>query len=1267
MDSTKKIVNTDKVCRDRVEASFNKVDKINIVTEAKNISSKTKKVGPPTLVKNKKCAKEIKRAGLHPTGITSSKILLLKIIYITAAALSQTTSCPISWPQCAGLPGTATSPGWQLQQQHHFFPFHPPVQYQDSPKLSAGASWSNAGVTNNKLIKMINGNRRQGYNIGMWNCRRGLIEGEKRSSTKMTEVIHFLQSKKLHILCLVEADLHGAISRYKRLHPLTTKDINDILGVPGYKLILPKTWQIHGLARIIVIAKEELQVKVRDLGAQNGDLPTLTCEIGLAREKKTVVNFFYREFTGGVSGLKDTQAQIERLSRQIRHWKTLCAGTRDVICLGDANLCAVKWHEEKFPDRELADMTQNFLLETASTQLVKEFTRSEVVKGGEISRSCIDHCYTNVPEKVSKPELIAVGSSDHLGVVVTKFTRAPMIKPKIVEKRSYKFFNVENFLIDILNSNLNEEVTACDDLEEAASTFETKFRIVLDSHAPVKKFQMRKNYAPFVSEETKLLMQDRKVLKEEAVKTGDPILETEAKRVGKEIKKALENDKKEYFAKDFGEKVDPATAWRAANEIMGQNKNLAPTAIKQTDDKGETEIVTNPKKLADMFNTFFKRKVEKLREKTNHPPVIPPSERLQRWLTERGVDPPPFNLKEIDRKGFRGIMKKMKGKRVHGVDWIDSFSLKIASPLIEDCLIHLINLSIRTSRFSTRWKPQLIFPFHKKKDKDMLENYRPVSHLVQVGKMIEYAVYFQIVEHFTTHNLFHPNHHGSLANHSTATAIIQLFDMWLEAADNQELSAVCLLDQSAAYDLLCHQTLHDKLKLYNFDQPSIKWIMSYLSGRSQLVQVEASTSNQLDGGDHAVPQGSVLGGLLHVINSNDFPACHDVGDSIVYVDDDSDNVHAKDPEVLRDLIEQEAGNSARWLRDNRLCVAGDKSKLMVVGTRELKAARELTDMSIIVDGKAVKETSSEKLLGVVLNNDLTWKNHLHGDHENEGLIPQLSKRLGVMKLLSKFMSKEKLKYFASGIFYSKLNYCLPVFGSVFGLDRYKEESNRYRSFTKTDNNRLQVLQNKLNRLLIGARYDTPTSELLAETDSLSIQQMIAHQTAIMAYKIVQSKKPEYLAEKIQVRNVSTNLRGGKGSIGQPGYSLSTAKEGFLYRAATILNMMDEKLRSESKIESFKTLAKEWVKENIAIKPTPSQSARIFARPRHQEPPPEPAQSLNTIRRYFHPIPMPIHPDPPPKPATKQSSIVDYFHQTSTTTRRASQSAATLSNTSTDQT
>ena len=1211
-----KVVTTDIVCITDIEDSLfksdNKCDLYNIkeaifISFVRNVKCIYKKVGLPTFVKSKKCAKIVyKKAGLHPIGI----MLWLKII-ITVAVLSSS--------QNFGVWASISTPASKTYSSPSLNPFSPPPPTIPPPAATSATllSWALGSSSNNKLVRIINGNGRKGYNVGLWNCRRGLVVGEKQASTKMVEVKQFIQSKSLHLFCLVESDLHSHISRYIRRHPLTTEEVHKILGISGYKIFLPKSWQVHGQARVIVFAKEELNVKIRDIGIENGDLPTISCEISFGREKKTIVNFFYREFTSSVSGLNDNHSQVERFSRQLKIWKQLFSGTKDVICMGDTNLCALKWLDEDYKYKELSEMVQTFMLESSCCQLVKENTRSEVVQGGSVSASCIDHCYTNSPEKVSKPEVVAVGNSDHLGVVITKYSRATKTKPNTVKKRSYKNFLVEDFLTEVMESDINRVVTACNDVDAAAEIFEEMFKTILDKHAPVKIFQMRKNYNPYLREETKLLIEERKFLKEEMTSHGDITLAKEIKHKNKEIDKAIQSDEKEYFEVGLGDRVDVSTAWKTANEFLGNNKNLAPTAIKEVGNNGQIETVTNPLKLATMFNQFFRRKVKLLRNKTNQPPKTPPTERLRQWLVRRRQPPPPFTLREIDKKTFRIIMKKMKSSRVHGSDWIDAYSIKIASPLLEDSLIHLVNLSIKQSKFATKWKPQLIHPFHKKKAKDEIENYRPVSHLVQIGKISEYAVNFQIIEHFIKHDLFHHNHHGSLAHHSTATAVIQLFDLWLEAAEQQELSAVCLLDQSAAYDLLCHQILGEKLKLYNFNAASISWIMSYLSDRTQQVQVESKVSDPMDCEDHGVPQGSVLGGLLHIINSNDFPACHEEGEAVVYVDDDSDTVHSADPIQLQNLISQEARNSANWLSDNRLCVAGDKSKLLVIGTRQLRNQKLSQKMKIHIEGKEIIETNSEKLLGVVINNELTWKNHLYGDDENEGLVPQLSKRIGILKKLSAKMSKEKLKLFSSGIFYSKLSYCLPVFGNVFGLEKYKEVNSRYTSFTTRDNHNLQVLQNKLNRLLTGSNWYTPTCELLEQSNSLSIQQMIAFQTMVMTYKILKSRKPTYLSNKFQENKNSRNQ-----NLLQPNQSLSISKEGFINRGVALMNMLDVSLRCEPRLKKFKTGLREWVKCNIEIKPRSKFPVLGRGGDRPPAPPPPPAPglpappALNLITNYF---------------------------------------------------
>ena len=160
-----------------------------------------------------------------------------------------------------------------------------------------------------------------------------------------------------------------------RLKPLTDKEIEKNLKIENYKIILPQSWQHHGQARVLLYVREDINLKVKPLARGNTDLPSISCEIGVGREKKTRVHFFYREWTSGVSDLGVTNLQTKRLKRQIDHWKTLHTGGRDTIVLGDANLCALKWEEESFQYKDLALQVQEYLLETSSYQIVKEPTR----------------------------------------------------------------------------------------------------------------------------------------------------------------------------------------------------------------------------------------------------------------------------------------------------------------------------------------------------------------------------------------------------------------------------------------------------------------------------------------------------------------------------------------------------------------------------------------------------------------------------------------------------------------------------------------------------------------------------------------------------------------------------------------------------------------------------------------------------------------------------------------------------------------------------
>ena len=125
--------------------------------------------------------------------------------------------------------------------------------------LSINKHWSylahyDNGLTINKCMKIINGNwnKRKGYRICMWNCRRGLVDSEGLPSEKFTEVIQIIQSKHPHLQCLIESDLHGLQSRAVRQQYMTTESILDKLKIDGYKLLLLRSPESFGQAQLIL-------------------------------------------------------------------------------------------------------------------------------------------------------------------------------------------------------------------------------------------------------------------------------------------------------------------------------------------------------------------------------------------------------------------------------------------------------------------------------------------------------------------------------------------------------------------------------------------------------------------------------------------------------------------------------------------------------------------------------------------------------------------------------------------------------------------------------------------------------------------------------------------------------------------------------------------------------------------------------------------------------------------------------------------------------
>ena len=429
------------------------------------------------------------------------------------------------------------------------------------------------------------------------------------------------------------------------------------------------------------------------------------------------------------------------------------------------------------------------------------------------------------------------------------------------------------------------------------------------------------------------MIKERDKLKKESIQEQSNEKFEEYKQLRNRIYAKLEKDKVEHYkTKFYQEDPSVSTLWSNANDYLNTSKRSysnTPTILR---DEGKT--FTNPRDIANAFNDTFLKKVRDLRAQVGGDAQVDPKVRLQKFLDKRSDAIPTFEIKSITKRTLRNILKKRKGNRSSGYDYIDGYSVKLAAPLIEDILLHLVNLTIEKSEYPTLWKVNKVSPQFKKGDKTKGENWRPVTDLVFVSKLAEAAVFDQVSEHFRKNKLWHPNHHGFRPNHSTASALSQLYDFWVKKAENKELTAALLLDLSATFDVIDHKILLEKLELYKFSPKAKKWFQSYLENRKQVVAVESKLSDPKDVGEQGVPQGSLLGPILFIIFYNDFPDIRDDGGtSVLYADDDTDNVSHSNPDILEQMIQEEANKSTAWVHDNKLVCSGSKSKLLIIGTK----------------------------------------------------------------------------------------------------------------------------------------------------------------------------------------------------------------------------------------------------------------------------------------------------------------------------------------------
>ena len=394
----------------------------------------------------------------------------------------------------------------------------------------------------------------------------------------------------------------------------------------------------------------------------------------------------------------------------------------------------------------------------------------------------------------------------------------------------------------------------------------------------------------------------------------------------------------------------------------------------------------NNKKVWSVINEVMKRKKNK-----SSPPNIPDSSTFNQYfvdvgktLSENLIAPPShfsnylplpngqiFTLKPTT---INDVFTLINDSRVTaaGYDELPMILLKRTASALAPLLTHVFNLSIDSGVFPQPLKIAKVTPIHKTGPTDLCPNFRPVSVLVSISKLLERVVYNQLITFINDQNLLTNSQYGFRPGRSTEAALVSFTDHVLRAFDRDEYTISVFLDLSKAFDTVDHSIMLHKLHHYGVRGTAHTWFHSYLSNRLQHVHLNNHSSTNLPI-TCGVPQGSILGPLLFLLYVNDLCQVSHILKCILFADDTA--LFHNDTNACRliNKMNTELQTIANWLSANKLTLNVKKTNYIIFH-RYKKFTYPLPP--ILLKENILAEVKSAKFLGVTVENHLLWQPHI---------------------------------------------------------------------------------------------------------------------------------------------------------------------------------------------------------------------------------------------------------------------------------------------------
>ena len=327
-------------------------------------------------------------------------------------------------------------------------------------------------------------------------------------------------------------------------------------------------------------------------------------------------------------------------------------------------------------------------------------------------------------------------------------------------------------------------------------------------------------------------------------------------------------------------------------------------------------------------------------------------------------------------------------------DQISACLLKTAAPQISDSLCYVINMSMKSGTVPKEWKHARVLPLYKDGKCDEASNYRPISVLPIISKIMERIVHDQLYKFIEENNILNKWQSGFRPGYSTETAMTYVTDLLLTEMDSIKLTGVVFLDLKKAFDTVDHALLLTKLRNYGIRGDELSWFTSYLTDRTQSVSLDNVTYDSMDI-SYGVPQGSMLGPLLFTLYINDLPSITKTCKVILYADDTAIIYSDKQKAQIEKHLNNDMEIVKTWLDENKLTLNVKKTKSMLIGNKKLLNEADYLDIRLDMD--SIEQVGEFKYLGVWLDSSLKFTSHI------SKMSSKISSAIGVISRVSRYL------------------------------------------------------------------------------------------------------------------------------------------------------------------------------------------------------------------------------------------------------------------------